>query len=226
MIDNNFTFQPLRIRAYLQAGVISDQFLPLDGLVYAQLVREKIGEQYWTLPSQSAVGEGIDIARKMPFQKAFAWEDFFFYKCSFAQWHANTIEDQQTYSKRFDLHRSGIVDFGKNRAIVDTQRGQHKAYHVKVYYRHAPFVEWYADGDKQELERLLSFCTHIGKKASQGWGAVKEWEVKEWAEDWSVRGHGNKLMRAVPVRENGFLYGIRPSYWLPKHQFPCKMPEV
>lgn len=225
MVDNSFTFRPLRIRAYLQTGVISDQFLPLDGIVYAQIVREQMGERYMDLPGASTIPEGVGIGRRMPFRKALKEDDAYFYKCSFAQWHEATAEDRQTYSKRFDLHRSDLIDFGKTRAVVDTQRGQYKAYHIKVYYRHAHYVEWYVDGDRQELERLLSFCTHIGKKTAQGWGAVLRWEVIEWAEDWSVRGYGNKLMRAVPVRGNGFLYGVRPSYWLPKHQFPCKMPD-
>lgn len=32
------------------------------------------------------------------------------------------------------------------------------------------------------------------------------------------------LMCTAPVQGDGFLYGIRPSYWNPKHQFLCKMP--
>lgn len=219
----NERFKPLRVRAYLQTGIISDQFLPLDGVIYAQMVREKMGERDYTLPGENIIPEGQNI--QLPFRKAMMKSDAWFYKCSFAQWPEHTIEDQQTYSKRFDLTRSDIADFGNKKAHVDNQRGTYKSYHVKVYYRHAAFVEWYADGDKKELERILKFCTHLGKKTSQGWGAVLKWEVVDWPEDWSVRGEGNKLLRCVPSLKNGFLYGVRPSYWLPKHQFTCRMPD-
>lgn len=218
----NERFKPLRIRAWLQIGIISDQFLPLDGVIYAHYVREKMGPRNITLPLENTVPEGQQI--QLPFRKANIKNPEWFYKCSFAQWPAETIEDQQTFSKRFDLKWSGLVDFGKKKAKVDNQRGHYKSYHVKVYYRHANYVEWFADGDKDELEQILRFCTHLGKKSSQGWGAVLRWEVTEWPEDWSVRGEGNKLMRAVPTHGKGFLYGLRPSYWLPKHQFNCILP--
>lgn len=219
---HNFQFENLRIRAYLQTGVVSDQFLPLDGIVYAQVVREKMGERDYTVPLANTIPEGQNI--NLPFRKAMMRSDAWFYKCSFAQWPQHTIEDQQTYSKRFDLKLSDIADFGKNKARVHTSSGFYKSYHVKQYYRHALYVEWYADGDRAELERILRFCTHLGKKPGQGWGSVLRWEVMPWPEDWSVRGEGNRLMRAVPAENGKYVYGMRPSYWLPKHQFNCVLP--
>lgn len=218
---HSFKFQLLRIRAYLQTGVISDQFLPLDGIIYAQYVRDKIGERNFSLPLENSVPESQKI--DLPFRKANTKSECWFYKCSFAQWPQGTVEDQQTYSKRFDLKYSGLVNFGNKKAHVDNQRGAYKSYHIKVYYRHALYVEWYADGDKEALQHVLRFCTHLGKKTSQGWGAVLRWEITEWPEDWSIRGMGNRLMRSVPA-ERGILYGLRPSYWLPKHQYPCALP--
>jgi CRISPR type IV-associated protein Csf3 len=135
------------------------------------------------------------------------------------------VEDQQTYSKRFDLKYSDMIDFGKKLGKVETARGRFKNYHIKVYYRTATYVEWYAHGWRDQIEHLLKFATHLGKKTSQGWGAVLRWEIKNWEADWSVRGfEERRLLRAVPVKGDGFLYGVRPSYWNPKHQFPCKMP--
>ena len=79
----------------------------------------------------------------------------------------------------------------------------------------------------EEYNRIV-FCTGIGKNTGDGWGQVKNWEVTEWPEDWSIRGFNNKLMRNVPLKDQegrGFLYGVRPSYWNTRHQFLCKMPE-
>ena len=211
----------LRIRAYLQTGVISDQFLPLDSILYYHIVRREMGSQIITKSGESNIRESQGI--NMPFKRGGPRNEAYFYHCSFAQWPQHTIEDKAFYVKRFNLERAGLLD-GKKRK-VDTSRGRFKAYHVDVFYRHAAYIDWYAVGDKPEIEKLLQFCTHLGKKTAQGWGSVLEWEVIEWPEDWSVRGPGNKLMRAVPILGNGFLYGVRPSYWNQRHIFSCKMPD-
>lgn len=211
----------LRVRAYLQTGVISDQFLPLDGILYYHLTRELMGEKIISKPGESNVREGAKVT--LPIIKAGKRDETWFYHCSFAQWPQNMIEDQAFYVKRFDLNHSGIID-DKTRK-VQINKGQYKAYHVNVYYRHALYVEWYCIAHASNLENLLRFCTHIGKKTTQGWGSVLRWEITTWPEDWAIRGPGGRLMRAVPVKGDGFLYGIRPSYWNPRHIFPCKMPE-
>lgn len=218
----NPPFKNLRIRAYLQTGVISDQFLPLDGILYYHLVRDLIGEKFHSMPGESNVHASESIT--LPIKKGGSKNDAWFYHCSFAQWPQLLIEDETFYVKRFDLNHSHFIDISK-KSRVQTSRGQYKAYHLDVFYRHALYVEWYAVGWPDKIENLLRFCTHIGKKTAQGWGAVLRWEVIEWPEDWSIRGPGNKLMRAVPMLGPvGFKYGIRPSYWNERHIFTCKMP--
>lgn len=220
MLKTSYNFQPLRIRAYLQTGVISDQFLPLDGVLYYHLVRDKMGVQDYSLPGESTIKQGGGL--NLPIRRSGPKNNAWFYAISFAQWPESMVEDSTFYVKRFDLNLAEYVDRKVNKVI--TSRGRYKAYHLNIYYRHALYVEWYCDGDKEEIEKLLQFCTHLGKKSAQGWGSVLRWEVEPWPEDWSTRGPGNRLMRAVPVLGEGFLYGIRPSYWHPKHVFPCKMP--
>lgn len=212
-------FRQLRIRAYLQTGIISDQFLPLDGILYYHLVRDMFGEQFISKPGESNIRESAGII--LPIKKAGHRDETWFYHCSFAQWPVNMVEDNTFYVKRFDLDQSDML---QTPAKVKISAGQYKAYHVNIYYRHCEYVEWYCIGIPDQIGRLLQFCTHLGKKTSQGWGSILQWEVKEWPEDWGIRGPGGRLMRAVPVNGNGFLYGIRPSYWNPRHIFPCKMP--
>lgn len=216
-------YEPLKIRAYLQTGIISDQFLPLDAIIYYHTVREKYGEQYECRPLESSMPQYGKVT--LPFARKLSGNPFWFYSCSFAQWPDDTAVDMQSFSKRFDLKYSDLIDFGKLTAKITTSRGRYKGYFIKVYYRHALYVDWYAYGNKSEIEFILKFVTHLGKKTSQGWGAVKAWNVESFHSDWSVRGFDdNRLMRAVPVKENGLLWGIRPSYWLPEHQFLCKLP--
>ncbi len=213
-------FKQLRIRAYLQTGVISDQFLPLDGILYYHLVRKIMGEQTISIPGRSNIQEGAGIT--LPIKKGGPRNNAWFYHCSFAQWPGHTIEDNTFYVKRFDLQHSHLINNAKK---IRTSSGSYKSYHLNIYYRHALYVEWFCVGIPEQLNDLLRFCTHIGKKTAQGWGAVLKWELDEWPEDWSIRGPGERLMRAVPIQDEGFLYGVRPSYWLQKHIFPCKMPD-
>ena len=213
-------YSQLRVRAYLQSGVISDQFLPLDAVLYYHLTRQIMGEKVISKPGESNVRQGANVT--IPILKAGPKDDAWFYHVSFAQWPENTVEDETFYVKKFALQRSGLIDHSTKKVTVN--KGEYKAYHITEYYRHALYVEWYCVARKEELENLLRFCTHLGKKTSQGWGAVLNWEVIEWPEDWAIRGPGNRLMRAVPVRGDGFLYGVRPSYWNNRHIFPCKMP--
>lgn len=218
----NTEYKNLRIRAYLQTGVISDQFLPLDAVIYYHHVRNMMGYQHISKPGESNIREAS--VSLLPFKKGGPRDDAWFYHCSFAQWPEHTVEDETFYTKRFPLNKTDFLDTKKKK--VQTSRGQYKSYHINVYYRHALYVEWYAVGWQEQIEEILRFCTHLGKKTAQGWGAVARWEVVEWPEDWSIRGPGNKLMRSVPILGTGFLYGIRPSYWNERHIFQCKMPEL
>lgn len=78
--------------------------------------------------------------------------------------------------------------------------------------------------DKSALETLLQFCTHIGKESSQGCGSVLRWEVNETERDWYLNDNMGRIMRAVPSEKGTAMYGIRPSYWHPRHQARVLLP--
>lgn len=218
-----FNFKPLRIRAYLQTPVISDKYLPLDGILFNQFIRDKFGPKTHTLARQSTLPEysGMDL----PIQKRNMSEPEWYYACSFAVWSPDTTRDQIEYAKRFDTDLAvEYADFGKKRGKVDTSRGEFKNYFIKEYTFNAPYVEWYCRGDKQALEMLLPFCTHIGKKSSQGFGSVARWDIEETERDWYKNDNSGNLMRAMPSHKGAAVYGIRPSYWHPRHQAKVLLP--
>ena len=219
---NKEPFVNLRIRAYIRTEIIADKYLPLDAVLYYHAVRDKFGEQVITEANKSNVQEYGEVV--LPILKKMQKTDNWFYSCSFAQWSEGTKESQGFYTKRFDTQKASMLT---NSQKVETSKGRYKNYHNKVYTFSTNYVDWYVVAQKSKLEELLKFCTHLGKKTSQGFGRVHKWEIKEWAEDWSVRGEGNKLMRAVPLKnpsEKSIIYGIRPSYWLEKHQVPVLLP--
>jgi len=226
MQEISFEKKCLRIRAFLETGVISDRYLPLDAILYYHQVRKQMGEQLISKSRESAVREYQGIILPLVVKK-FEEKSMWFYMCSFAQWPDNTIEESSFKTKQGDWIRyMDHLDDSTKR--IDVQRGRYKAAHIKMYYRLAEYVDWYCIGDPIKIASILRFCTNIGKNAGDGWGAVKKWEISDWPENWSIRGFNNKLMRNIPLKDQsgkGYIYGIRPSYWNPKHQFFCKMTE-
>lgn len=212
---------PLHVRVYFQTGLISDEFLPLDSILHYHAVRHILGPQDITLPSE--LTQKIEV--ELPIQKIGTGADWY-YACSFAQWPEAIAEDKSFFVKQIRTQHSDLVNFASKRGKINNRSGQYKSYHVTVYYRHAMHVDWYLVGDPEGIANLLKFCTHFGKKTSQGWGAVLAWKVATFPFDWSVYGREGQLMRAIPTDGEGFLYGIRPSYWLPENQYNCLMPNV
>lgn len=215
-------FKQLRIRAYLRTPVVSDKYLPLDAVLYYHLVRREMGEEIVTKSGESNVKEGACIT--LPIKKAGRKDETWFYSCSFAQWSKDVIQRKSFETKQGDWLRFTNYLSEKTKRI-DNTRGKFKAYHMKFYTIHAEYVEWFCVGVPEELSELLQFCTHLGKNTSSGYGAVKNWEIIEWPEDWSIRGAENKLMRAVPANNSPMTYGLRPSYWNPRHIFSVLLPK-
>ncbi len=217
-------FQPLKIRAYLQTPIISDKFLPLDGILFNHFIRDIFGAKDITKARESTVSEYS--GKNLPIQKRNTNDEDWYYACSFAVWSPDTTRDTIEYAKRFDTDLAvDYVDFGKKRAKVDTSRGENKNYFIKEYTFNAPFVDWYCRGDKQKIKTLLAFCTHIGKKSSQGFGSVLSWEVEETERDWYKMDNAGNTMRAIPSQKGTHIYGIRPSYWHPRHQTKVLLPN-
>lgn len=146
---------------------------------------------------------------------------------SFNEWVKDTFTDHSSLFPGTIISNEALFCFDECSDIVMVQSGKEKPQRFRTY-RIAQYIDWYCVGWTEEIIDLLRFCTHIGKNTGDGWGAVLRWEVTEWPEDWSIRGPQNKLMRAVPLQQdkNGFMYGLRPSYWNPRHQFICKMPQI
>lgn len=224
---DRYNLEPLRIKAELRCGVVSDRWLPLDGILLYQAHRDQCGPQDLTLPGKYS---GQMKIATLPLGITHPGRRNWYYQCSWAKW-ADEVEGKDYWNKRFDSQFANLVDFGKRRGKVIIEQGEYKAYHMVIFYRVARWIEWYCVGDKAEIEYLLSTVTHVGKKLSQGWGRVSSWTVEQWAEDWSVW-RGGQLMRGIPAEDappgmpyNIGNYGIRPSYWKRSNQKMLVMPS-
>lgn len=227
-VSNSYTFEPLRVRADLRCGVVSDPWLPLDGILFYQSVRDDLGRQDLTVPGRSLLADPMR-GTKMPLKIVHG--NIWYYRCSWAQW-GPYADGQDYWNKRFDNSLADLIDFRGRRGKVIIDKSTYKAYNMPVYYRHALYVEWYCVGDRERIEYLLSTCTHIGKKTSQGWGRVAKWHVDPVEADWSIWRDG-RLMRGIPPGDlpevypldlrQGY-YGVRPSYWDSRNQMALVLP--
>lgn len=221
-------YEPLHITAYLQTRVVSDPFLPLDGVLLFMAMRERYGPQ-----DVSQSGRGVYDERPQLGRVFWLHHDrtpHYFPACSFAQWHGTVTEDTGHWHKRLDLQYTDVLTPPKGRVV--TGNGRYRSYRMPVFTRHALAVSWYCVADHARLESLLRFVTHLGKKGSQGEGAVLRWAIEPCAGDWSVIGPQGQLMRAVPwgllpdAQGDALLVGFRPSYWEQHNQALCLVPAT
>lgn len=218
------TYVPLKVTARLRSGVISDGLLPLDAILYYAAHREALaGRARVTKPRERLGAEDATIVGALPVRRiATHGRPDFYYAASCAQWPETVADGVDYWTKRIDTQHLDVLDVPRARIPLAT--GPYRAYRVPLAYRHALQVSWYVCGEPTAITRLLSLVSHIGKKASMGWGAVIDWSVEPIEHDWSVTGPHGETMRPVPD-PSGVLYGVRPPYWLPHHQVPCRLPD-
>lgn len=227
-------FEPLHIRAHLRTPVVADEWMSLDGLLLYQVHRFQAGGG-----PEAAVpgGSRTNSVARLPLATVRFGQRDWFYRCSWAQWPEHTVEGQDYWNKRFDSRFADLIDFEGRRGKVTIKSGQYKAYHMPIFYRAALWIDWYAVGCRAALELLLSTVTHLGKKSSQGWGRVIEWQIEPWPEDWSMWCDG-RLMRGVFerdalefIQQHGKCesfeiahYGVRPPYYKGENQYRLAVP--
>lgn len=225
--SRKFNPEALRIRAHLGSNVvINDPCLPFDSLLYSVGIRGLLKDSpHTTLPAESTLPKSIDY--ELPILKRNENQDSWYYAASFADYPRDVVVGKTFYTSSFKVDKS-LGRLSKTTTIYN-QSGKFKSIHNTLYYLSCRHIDWYVTGDKTQIQELLMHLTAIGKKVSQGFGQVKEWEVIEWSEEWYLR-RDRKVMRSIPVNQpekhsHVKIWGVRPSYWLPKHQFPCLVPR-
>jgi len=227
-------FRPICITAWLRCGVISDPYLPLDGILLYEACRRQFNGQ----PEASIPGQGslAALSREMmaptlPLLMVYDG-DYRYYACSFAEWGRPFAEGRDYWNKREDSGKhTDLLDVAVSR--IETSKGRYKAYHMPVFYRVAPWVRWWAVGDAAAIKDLLATIAAIGKKRVYGWGRVLRWEVQEMSEDKSVIVAGVP-QRSVPVTSETqrlvapgirqVFWGYYPPYYESANQAMCYMP--
>ncbi len=93
-------------------------------------------------------------------------------------------------------------------------------------------VTWYAEGNPEAVEKLLSDVRFIGKRRGSGFGEVSSWSIEPGDFD-GIVGPFGEPMRPVPVRMftgDGASLKVdaawRPAYWHPENRAVCYAPDL
>lgn len=223
------SYIPLRVTATLRCGVISDGWLPFDAILYyAQHAATLIAPRVATVPRARTVQEDADAATAgtLPLKRLAGDTPHWYHAASCAVWPSHVADGIDYWSKRLDQSQVDLLAPAATRAKIPISGGPYRGYRMPVHYRHALSLTWYCVGDPARIVPLLRLVRGLGKKTAHGWGRVIAWDVQASPEDWSVTGPDGRLMRPIPSEDPAApIYGLRPPYWLPRHQQPCRLPE-
>lgn len=159
--------QPLKITGTLLNGYIPNGALHLDGIL-SSAVFAAHPCSYKTIAQPSLVPLPIiGLWQDSSGAILYASSDF---ECD------DEHKGQEYWHKRYpSTHNEWVKPKQIN---VKTTAGQYKDYRVPMDVRLAKTITAYCIGNKAEIERLLGFVTHVGKKSSQGFGRVINWQVE------------------------------------------------
>jgi hypothetical protein len=210
------TFEPMKVTFHMGSSVVTSDYIFLDGLISSAVFKDKVLE-YWNVPENR--DELIYIP--LPLKRYGTNESFYAASIGFAP---EMIEGVERWRKRTEIESKKKIQVGS---------GQYKIYDMPMPTQYAESWVFYANGNIEEVQRLLT--THIcsiGKKCSQGFGEVKAIEISASDHDWSIV-KGGVPMRPIPASEAGefdldcdvkMFFAFRPPYWHKLNMTECFMP--
>lgn len=229
--------RPLRITADLTEPVLySDDGMHLDGLLAFGAFMSLPPEERATWPALELTDWARDI--DLPLER-WAVEQGGAYDERLADWHglvwgwaASAVTGEIAARRVAEVRKRPVIaEFARyttDKSVLITG-GPHKAWDLKFPTILAPRLVWYADGDPDEIRRLLGHVPALGKKRNHGHGTVREWRVEPWSESWSIERDG-MLMRRMPHAWRPSLPpgrgAIRPPYHHRSRTCPSVGPEV
>lgn len=218
--------EPFKVTCKLVDGRINsaDKLLFLDSILY----------HAWFLKYAPGVINGTEREENcrlhfgLPLRKSSG--GCYFASCGFYHQYDEHVE---YWNKRPDWDtRAEYLD---GEGTIKTGMGPMRAYRMPQVIRVVGDIEFYGYGTIDKVRDLLSYIPAIGKKPAAGWGAISQWTVEPWPDDWSTWSDKYGLMRPVPFDEDighdlsGYVKrdcAIKPPAWKACSQRPCYVPKV
>lgn len=198
----------------------SDPYIHLDSFLSYAAGIEAIG--YDGIQSLDDGGDPEYFEDEMPLEKI-EYKDDWVWNCSAAmvakpdeycdeEGNWNTTR----WRKRFDVD----LDHQVKRTHVNTSSGEFKSYNAALPYNAADKLFFYLKGDGERAKEMIEeHIPGIGKKTSQGFGAIKDVHLGDAEADNAVHYDG-RILRSIPADwitpEPGTTFQRRttkPPYW-------------
>jgi len=204
------SYVPLKITFKMKTPIaLGFPWIFFDSLILHILVKEELGEKYYTLPSKAPVK--LDV--EPPLKK---YHDIYVASVGVFDGEPRVFN----YFKRADL----VFPRGK----IRRGSGFFKDFYLKIVYIPVKEVTFYATGEYDEVKRLVSKITALGKDRNIGFGFVKEAVVEEVDYEAGLVWN-NRCMRPIPVKylrdyEDAAYLAYKPPYWSKYNIDLCGVP--
>ena len=213
-------FKPFSLTFHMQTPImLAHPWLSFDGLLAHLMVRERLGQEYYTLPSKQPI-DLTYVTKDLPFKHTAGLPH-----ASVAQLDMSTVNTATIY-KRFDERDCHKIDTATKKVQID--RGHYRAYMMKLPYVPANTVTFYGNGWLSEVLRLIQYLPGLGKKVAYGYGAIKSVSAEETREDYSLVKDG-VAMRPLPYSlgygsDEKMMLAYKSPYWDKRNITPCVPP--
>ena len=203
---------------------ITSPWLHLDSILSYLCLRDALGDLFYCMPTE----ETIDVSLlNLPLKRT---SDV--YHSSVGIYTDNVKLYRDTIYKRFTDKETHKLTHRQQKGRIKTNQGHFKDFMINLPIIITDTITFYCNGDKKELERLLSHLTGIGKKTSIGSGRIRNITITETNEDYSFFKE-NHIMRPIPATMDvpvfeGMIFQkqpYKPPYWDKNNVCMCIVPE-
>ena len=203
---------------------IASPWLHLDSILSYLCLRDALGDLFYCMPTE----ETIDVSLlNLPLKRT---SDV--YHSSVGIYADNIKLYRDTIYKRFTDKETHKLTHRQQKGRIKTNQGHFKDFMINLPIIITDTITFYCNGDKKELERLLSHLTSIGKKTSIGSGRIRNITITETNEDYSFF-KDNCIMRPIPATIDvpvfeGMIFQqqpYKPPYWDKNNVCMCIVPE-
>lgn len=203
--------RPLHVWAKLLRPPALNDAVLLDGLLRMAVVKEYA-------PCQAFAGMPVPDGLRVPLPLAYSTGERPYALASLGHadagaevvlrpGHRRLLEYAVTWHKTWEHSGDDLLvfqsDSGKPlRGKVSLGSAQYKGWAMRQTVIDWREVHFWCRGDVDEVCKLLANVPAVGKRASWGFGMVREWSVEECALDWSERGPLGKPTRPLPLKDH------------------------
>jgi len=220
-------FKNFKAVAHMKSPIATIDPIILDAILSAAKAKEILQEEFYSGGNKYGTKEMIEGMLDPILDKKYG-----VYCTSIGI--GDNRESVSSWAKRWDDKDEDFIKFkSKGKQRVDAGAGHFKNYHMPLVTKSYKTITFYVRGNLEEIERLLkNYIFYLGKKSSQGFGQIKEWEFLGIEQDYSIW-KNEKPMRPIPAdkcKEIIKEFTIRqhpviPPYWRKDNMELCVVPQ-